>query len=340
MHMSILEHILTSRVFSSLHFHFHSHMGCSTKISFFLLLLSPEHAQPGTEKRKLPDTIDREEVDDLDDDPSTVCYFIIQGNENGLFHLDRHTHILSVNRELDHEVTANYTLIVKATEDCLSFPSFLANSTSATVRPLNVITTNRLRKPKNDIDRFMSSQNIVNGTESTVEEEDERDDESTPESSQLVADDATLVRILVYVQDINDNPPRFTQKTFTGGVTTSANFGFEIMQLSASDEDVGVNSKMFFYQLGKARKTLSEGLDSIKEQPFLIERDTGVVRLNFDPQKGMKGYFDFSVMVKDSTGQNDTARVFIYLLREDQRMKVVLRQQNFEVRERIEKFRR
>lgn len=288
------------------------------------------------EKRKLPDTVDREEVDDLDDDPSTVCYFIIEGNENGLFHLDRHTHILSINRELDREVTANYTLIVKATEDCLSFPSFTTNTT--TPRPPNVITTNRLRKPKNEISRFMSSQNIVNGTESTVEEDEV--EEETPESSQLVADDATLVRVIVLVQDINDNPPKFVQKTFTGGVTTSANFGSEIMQLYATDNDVGANSKMFFYQLGKARKTLAEGLDSIKEQPFLIERDTGVVRLNFDPQKGMKGYFDFSVMVKDSAGFNDTARVFIYLLREDQRMKIVLRQQNFEVREKIEKFRR
>jgi hypothetical protein len=256
----------------------------------------------------------------LDDDPSTVCYYIVEGNENGLFHLDRVTHILSVNRELDREMKANYTLLVKASEDCSNFPNITALQT-----PRN-IAANRLRKAKNENSRFMSSQNIVNGTESTVEEDD--DDEETPESSQLVADDATLVQVIVYVQDINDNQPRFVQKTFTGGVTTSANFGAEI------------NAKMIFYQAGKTRKTLAEGLDSIKEQPFLIEKDTGIVRLNFDPQKDMKGYFDFSVGVKDIKGFNDTAKVFIYLLREDQRMKIVLRQQNFEVRERIEKFRR
>lgn len=291
-----------------------------------------EHVQAGDEKRKLPDTVDREEVDDLDDDPSTVCYYIVDGNENGLFHLDRVTHILSVNRELDREMKANYTLLVKASEDCLNFPNFTASQT------LRVVTANRQRKPKNENSRFMSSQNIVNGTESTVEEDD--DDEETPESSQLVADDATFVQVIVYVQDINDNPPRFVQKIFTGGVTTSANFGAEIMKLNAVDEDEGLNAKMFFYQIGKARKTLAEGLDSIKEQPFLIERDTGLVRLNFDPQKDMKGYFDFTVTVKDSKGFNDTAKVFIYLLREDQRMKIVLRQQHFEVREKIEDFRR
>lgn len=55
-----------------------------------------EHARPGLERRQLPDTIDRDEVDDLDDPPTTVCYFIVHGNENGHFKLDPHSHILTV----------------------------------------------------------------------------------------------------------------------------------------------------------------------------------------------------------------------------------------------------
>lgn len=41
--------------------------------------------------------------------------------------------------------------------------------------------------------------------------------------------------------------------------------------------------------------TLTEGLDDIQLQPFLVNKLTGVVSLNFDPQRGMKGYFDFMV---------------------------------------------
>lgn len=41
--------------------------------------------------------------------------------------------------------------------------------------------------------------------------------------------------------------------------------------------------------------TLTEGLDNIHRPPFLVERETGAVLLNFDPQHGMKGYFDFMV---------------------------------------------
>lgn len=52
--------------------------------------------KPGAEKVKLPDTVDKDEVDELDDPPSTVCYFIVMGNEKNIFHLDPRTHILSV----------------------------------------------------------------------------------------------------------------------------------------------------------------------------------------------------------------------------------------------------
>lgn len=44
--------------------------------------------------------------------------------------------------------------------------------------------------------------------------------------------------------------------------------------------------------------TLTEGLENLQRPPFLVEQDTGVVRLNFDPQQGMKGYFDFMVITR------------------------------------------
>lgn len=299
------------------------------QISYFIIIFT-EHVQPGMEKRKLPDTVDRDEVDDLDDDPTTVCYFIIHGNDDVLFKLDRVTHILSVNGELDRESRQNYSLIIKATEDCLSPPQ----SFNSTMRAMKA-TSSRLRKSKSDANQF----NIISNNNETVSDTTEEYEEFMMESNSLIADDATLVRVLILVQDINDNPPRFAKKIFTGGVSTSENFGSEIMSLRASDADAGVNAKLSFHQIGKIHRTLAEGLDTIQDPSFLIEKDSGSVQLNFDPQKGMKGYFDFTVMVKDKDGLNDTAHVFIYLLREDQRVKFVLRQQDFEIREKIDRFR-
>ena len=44
------------------------------------------------------------------------------------------------------------------------------------------------------------------------------------------ADDTTL-KVVVNVIDVNDNPPKFVSKIFTGGVTTEADFGTQFMQV-------------------------------------------------------------------------------------------------------------
>lgn len=43
--------------------------------------------------------------------------------------------------------------------------------------------------------------------------------------------DDTLLKVVITVNDINDNAPKFINKTFTGGVTTDADFGTEFMQV-------------------------------------------------------------------------------------------------------------
>lgn len=151
--------------------------------------------------------------------------------------------------------------------------------------------------------------------------------------------DDTLLKVSINVLDENDNAPKFTHRVFTGGVSTATSFGTKFMHVKAYDADVGVNAEIGYYLIGKIQMTLTEGLDNLQRMPFLVEKETGAVQLNFDPQKGMKGYFDFMVLVNDTGGLQDMARVFIYLLREDQRVRFVLRQQPPELRSKIEAFR-
>lgn len=61
-----------------------------------------EEQPPGSENVLLPETIDRDEVDDLDDPPTQVCYFIVDGNAEELFVLDVYKHELTV-RSLRYE---------------------------------------------------------------------------------------------------------------------------------------------------------------------------------------------------------------------------------------------
>ncbi|XP_043267778.1 cadherin-23 [Venturia canescens] len=241
-----------------------------------------EENVPGSETILLPETIDRDEVDDLDDPPTQVCYFIVGGNDDGFFTLDIFKHELSTAKILDREQQEEYLLLIKATEDCTTVP----------------------------------------GNQSFFDETDD-----------------TLLKVIVTVDDINDNPPKFVSKIFTGGVTTDADFGTQFMHVKAIDVDAGDNAAVSYYQIGQIQMTLTEGLDDIKLQPFLVDRLTGAVSLNFDPQRRMKGYFDFEVLANDTDGLFDKSRVFIYLLREDQRVRFVLRQHPPEVRNRIDSFR-
>ena len=66
---------------------------------------------------------------------------------------------------------------------------------------------------------------------------------------------------------------------------------------------------------------------------------TGEILLNFDPQKNQKGYFGFNVCARDIGDNHDIAQVYIYLLREDQRVKFIMRSHPEEIRARLLEFR-
>lgn len=112
-----------------------------------------------------------------------------------------------------------------------------------------------------------------------------------------------------------------------------------LIKFQAIDRDEGKNGEVKYYQIGRTQMTLTEGMETIQSQPFLVDEETGSFYLNFYPQKGMKGYFDLMVLANDTDGLQDMARVYIYLLREDQRVRFVLRQHPAEVRDRVDKFR-
>jgi hypothetical protein len=69
-------------------------------LSLFMMSLQncviAEHSEPGMERQKLIDTVNRDEVDDLDDPPTPVCYFIVGGNENECFAIEPLRHEIMV----------------------------------------------------------------------------------------------------------------------------------------------------------------------------------------------------------------------------------------------------
>lgn len=88
---------------------------------------------------------------------------------------------------------------------------------------------------------------------------------------------------------------------FTAGLTTDADFGSEVVRVIATDPDVGINAKLSYYIRKPVQSTLlsrSGQEEQIGDNPFVIDRETGIVSLNFDPQRDMKGYFDMEVIFR------------------------------------------
>jgi len=133
--------------------------------------------------------------------------------------------------------------------------------------------------------------------------------------------DDSLLKIIVNVNDINDNPPVFTKSklfikqsnpipfifiyyrvlgVFTGGVTTETDFGAEVLRVTAVDKDSEDRNARLTYQLRQRVQTTlftpAEQEGVMLANPFVIDRESGAISLNFDPQTDMKGYFDLEVI--------------------------------------------
>nr|XP_014343935.1 PREDICTED: cadherin-23 [Latimeria chalumnae] len=112
--------------------------------------------------------------------------------------------------------------------------------------------------------------------------------------------DPTLQEVRIFLDDINDQPPRFTKSEYTAAVICIINSCFK--QCSNS---------------------------------FLFSGETSGILSTFDLFMAYSpGYFLVDVMVVDLAGHNDTTVIGIYILRDDQRVKIVIN----EIPERVRKF--
>lgn len=77
----------------------------------------------------------------------------------------------------------------------------------------------------------------------------------------------------------------------------------------AVDMDSGLNAEIKYYITSPIVRKMSIGLENVRSDPFLLNKKTGEISLNFDPQKDMKGYFEFDILANDTDGFYDTAKV-------------------------------
>ncbi|KFO85328.1 Cadherin-23, partial [Buceros rhinoceros silvestris] len=150
--------------------------------------------------------------------------------------------------------------------------------------------------------------------------------------------DLTLQEVRIFLDDINDQSPQFTKSEYTAGVATDAKVGSELIKVVAVDADVGNNSLVLYNILGiryiKQHSNDSEEVANI----FSIGTLDGILR-TFDLFTAYNpGYFVVDIMASDLVGHNDTAIVGIYILRDDQRVKIIINEIPDKVKQFEEEF--
>ncbi|NXV10557.1 CAD23 protein, partial [Cettia cetti] len=153
-----------------------------------------------------------------------------------------------------------------------------------------------------------------------------------------LSEDLTLQEVRIFLDDINDQSPQFTKSEYTAGVATDAKVGSELIRVLAVDADVGNNSLVLYTILGiryiKQHSNDSEEVANI----FSIGTLDGILR-TFDLFTAYNpGYFVVDIMASDLVGHNDTAIVGIYILRDDQRVKIIINEIPDKVRQFEEEF--
>uniref|UniRef100_A0A673BQ12 Cadherin-23 n=1 Tax=Sphaeramia orbicularis TaxID=375764 RepID=A0A673BQ12_9TELE len=152
------------------------------------------------------------------------------------------------------------------------------------------------------------------------------------------ARDPSLLEVRIVLEDINDQTPRFTKPEYTAGVATNAKVGSELIKVLAIDNDIGNNSLVNYHIVTTHYfQTETNGSD-IVGNIFTIGLTDGIIR-TYDLFTAYRpGYFQLEILACDLSGRCTTANVNIYILRDDQRVKIVFNEIPDVVRENQEDF--
>ncbi|XP_046673716.1 cadherin-89D isoform X2 [Homalodisca vitripennis] len=141
---------------------------------------------------------------------------------------------------------------------------------------------------------------------------------------------ANEVKIVVRVKDVNDNSPQFplNGRPLVAAIPTSANYGYPIARLQATDVDEGLNSEIRYQILGG------------EADYFTVDPVTGHLRAvaSFAHQAGH--VFGFDVKATDRAGAHDgrsaIANVFVYVLNEQKKLALIMNAKPIDVEDHID----
>ncbi|XP_067382257.1 cadherin-23 isoform X2 [Channa argus] len=152
------------------------------------------------------------------------------------------------------------------------------------------------------------------------------------------AQDPSLLEVQIELEDINDQTPRFAKAEYTAGVAANAKVGSDIIKVVALDNDIGNNSLVEYHivtmRYFESQNNGSKDVGNL----FTIGLSDGIITTHGLLRTYGSGYFQLEILACDLLGHSATTNVNVYILRDDQRVKIVFNKNPDWVRENQENF--
>ncbi|XP_077862596.1 protocadherin Fat 4-like [Saccoglossus kowalevskii] len=269
-----------------------------------------------------------------------ISYYITGGNIGDSFFINPNTGEVFAIADLDREITPIFTLVVEA-RDALHSDS---SNISITLRDLNdnfavfsessyyfefnedievgtVVGTILAHDTDNGTNSELRYQ-IINGNENdhfdigelnaNITSKVELDRESIEEYNITVQvyDLGNIqlqnnVTVTLKLIDVNDNAPTFDQDVYEFTIPENLETGTIVFNLTASDPDLGENSRLRFY---KNFILLTNDIPY-----YFVDRDTGVVTVNVPTDREDVDYIELRATVRDYGSSWKYSRVYVYI---------------------------
>ncbi|KAK2498183.1 hypothetical protein MC885_008416 [Smutsia gigantea] len=116
------------------------------------------------------------------------------------------------------------------------------------------------------------------------------------------------VGIEIFVRDTNDNPPMFSQDEYRVSVSEKLPPGSSVLQVTASDQDEGVNAEINYYFRSTALST---------KYMFSLDEKSGIIKNNQSLDFENTERYTMEVEAKDGGGISTQCKVIIEVLDEN-----------------------
>uniref|UniRef100_T1ING2 Cadherin domain-containing protein n=1 Tax=Strigamia maritima TaxID=126957 RepID=T1ING2_STRMM len=274
-----------------------------------------------------------------------VSYAILHQSPEKAFRVDETTGALTVVKTLDYELHPEYMLVMAATDRADDPNRRLSTSATARIilvdvndnapyftsrsridvmedEPIGYPIVHLIALDRDSGDNGKITYGIASGNEAgyfaldpltgllTLAKRIDRE-VSTRYVLNVTATDngvpalSTHQLIDVFIEDLDDNPPRFERSVYLTNISEDASVGSLVVKLKAIDPDSGTNVNLTYF--------IPSG---IADEKFVIDPITGEMRTNAKMDREDKSSYTVTVYVRDGSlpTQYDTATVLVDLI--------------------------